>query len=641
MAGHSSTPPGGPEPAGGPSVRGAYRGLKQASSSWADFTGYAGRQAGIGAGDSVLIEIRNGFADCNDGGKFRVVRPGREGRVAAGRAGKLAVMCRLAGFFGNKQRPSSSMAARRLTFGAGCCGLLLLSGCAQLGGTSLSTWFHQGLKVGPDYRRPAAEVAQRWIDADDPQVVSESADHSQWWTVLDDPTLEMLIQMAYQQNLPLRVAALRVMESRAELGIARGNFFAQQQQFFGQYQRSQISRNTTSSRRFQDLPPDLGGISIPRTANLWDVGFDAAWELDIWGRFRRNIEAANANLDATIEDYDNVLVTLIGDVAATYVEYRTFEQRLDYARQNIEIQKGSLELAEVRFENGATTELDVQQARSTLANTEAALPALDARRRQAANRLCILLGMPPRDLEDLLGRQKTIPDAPADVVIGIPADLLRRRPDVRKAEREVAAQSARIGVAEADLYPAFNIVGSLSVQSAELADLFRTDSVAGFLTGPGIRWKILNYGRIRNNIRVQDALFQQAVVNYENAVLLANQEVEDALIEFLRARQRFTALQRAVTATERSVELALTQYRDGAVDFNRVFSLQESLVIQQDSLANTKGDIVVSLIRIYKGLGGGWQIRLNPSVSAVVRPLPPAGELVPPPPAEPAEPNPM
>ncbi|MDH3719633.1 MAG: TolC family protein, partial [Planctomycetota bacterium] len=313
--------------------------------------------------------------------------------------------------------------------------LLCLCGCAQLGGTSLPEWFKNGLKVGPNYQRPAANVAEQWIEADDPHVVSQSADHSQWWTVLNDPTLDMLVQMAYQQNLPLRVAALRVMESRAQLGVARGNFFPQQQQFFGEYQRSQISRNTSVSRRFNNLPPGLGSIGIPRTSNLWSVGFDAAWELDIWGRFRRNIEAANASLDATIEDYDSVLVTLIGDVAATYVEYRTFEQRLEYARQNIKIQKGSLELAEVRFENGATTELDVQQARSTLANTEAALPALDAFRRQAANRLCILLGMPPQDLANLVGQQKTIPDAPAEVVVGIPADLLRRRPDVRQAER--------------------------------------------------------------------------------------------------------------------------------------------------------------------------------------------------------------
>ncbi|NIL98974.1 MAG: efflux transporter outer membrane subunit [Planctomycetales bacterium] len=519
------------------------------------------------------------------------------------------------------------------------CSLAALSGCAQLGGTSLAEWFRNGLKVGPNYQRPAAHVADQWIDAQDPHVVSRSVDHSHWWTALNDPTLDMLVQLAYQQNLPLRVAALRVMESRAQLGVARGSLFPQQQQAIGEYQRSQISRTTSTSRRFTDLPPDLGNIGIPRTTNLWNVGFDAAWELDIWGRFRRNIEAADASLNATVEDYDSVLVTLIGDVAATYVEYRTFETRLKFAQQNIEIQQGSLELAEVRFENGATTELDVQQARSTLANTEAALPALDARRRQAANRLCILLGMPPRDLANLLGDQAPIPEAPAEVVVGIPAELLRRRPDVRRAEREVAAQSARIGVAVADLYPAFNIVGSLTVQSADLRDLFQGSSVAGFLTGPGIRWNILNYGRIRNNIRVQDALFQQAVVNYENAVLLANQEVEDALIEFLRARQRFAALQRAVRATERSVELALTQYRDGAVDFNRVFSLQESLVIQQDNLANTQGDIAISLIRVYKALGGGWQIRLGPSRPVSLPPPEPVEELAPPANGRPAAPN--
>ncbi|NIP85494.1 MAG: TolC family protein, partial [Planctomycetales bacterium] len=264
---------------------------------------------------------------------------------------------------------------------------LLTSGCA--GG--MTQWLHNGFKVGPDYARPAAEVADGWIDSADRRLIGEPPQLHAWWTVFQDPVLDNLVQMAYRQNLPLRVAALRVMEARAEYGIARGNLFPQQQQLFGDYGHQQISRNAA-------LAPPFG----PRSFDFLDVGFDAAWELDIWGRFRRAIESAEANLDANIEGYDDILVTLIGDVAATYVQIRTIDQQLAYTNENVEIQKGSLQLAEVRFRNGATTELDVQQARTNLANTRSFVPALEAARRQAENRLCILLGIPPQDLQNLL-----------------------------------------------------------------------------------------------------------------------------------------------------------------------------------------------------------------------------------------------
>ncbi len=509
---------------------------------------------------------------------------------------------------------------------------LFTSGCA--GG--MTQWLHNGLKVGPDYGRPAAEVADTWIDSADRRLIGESPDTSAWWTVFKDPVLDNLVQMAYGQNLPLRIAALRVMEARAQYGIARGNIFPQQQQVFGDYSKTRVSRNTAT--------PAVG----PRSFDFLDLGFDAAWELDIWGRFRRAIESAEANLDANIEGYDDILVTLIGEVAATYVQIRALEKQLEYTNQNVEVQKGALQLAEVRFRNGATTELDVQQAKTNLANTRSLVPALEAARRQAENRLCILLGIPPQDIEDLLDGRQPIPTAPPAVAVGIPADLLRQRPDVREAERQVAAASAQIGVAYADLFPAFTILGSIQVESANLSNLFTGNSLAGSIVAPGVRWNILNYGRIRNNIRGQDARFQQAVVAYQETVLRANQEVEDALIGFFKAQERYKEDRDAVDAARRSVELALLQYRDGAVDFNRVFTLQSILATQENQLAATQGDIAVNLIRIYKALGGGWQIRISgpndsmPQLEEIPdQPLP--GQPIPNPPfpEEPLIPQPM
>ncbi len=492
--------------------------------------------------------------------------------------------------------------------------LLLLCGCSRFGGTSVGDWITNGFKVGPNYCPPCVPVENDWIDVNDPHVVSESSDYSQWWTMLDDPTLDMLVHMAYQQNLPLRVAALRILEARAEFGIARGNFFPQQQQLTADYTGTRISVNSIRGGGGGFLPNN----AFPRTFENWALGFDAAWELDVWGRYRRAIEAADASLRATEQDYDDVLVTLIGDVAATYVEYRTLEKRIESAQANVEAQKGSLQLAQIRFENGATTELDVQEALSNVASTEAAIPLLDAQRRQAQNRLCILLGIPPQSLANCLSQNQRIPDAPQQAIVGIPAELLRRRPDIRRAEYEAAAQSARIGVAVADLYPAFTVAGNLGVQASDLSKLFTSGSLAGSITSPGVRWNVLNYGRLQNNIRVQDARFQQLIVNYQNVVLAAQQEVEDAIVDFIRTRQRYDALERAVAATKRSVELAELQYRSGAIDFNRVFTLQSTLALQQDGLANSKGEITISLIRIYKALGGGWQIRLAPDQTEIL-----------------------
>ena len=453
--------------------------------------------------------------------------------------------------------------------------------------------------VGPDYVRPPGPVAEQWIDIDDPRIKAEPAELIDWWTVYNDPVLTFLVEAAYKQNLTLQIAGLRILEARAQLGIAVGRQYPQVQQATGSLTRVELSDNA----------PNVVQTSFTDVR----MGFDTAWEIDFWGRFRRGVEAGNADLGASIANYDDVLVSLIAEVAATYVQIRTFEERLRLARANVKIQEESLRIATVRFRHGAVTKLDVQEATGNLRNTEALIPELETGLRQAKNTLSILLGMPPHDLQDVLGGPRPIPTAPADVAVGVPAELLRRRPDIRRAERDAAAQSALIGIAKADLYPRFTLAGFVGLQSSDtgmatLADLFTGDSFTGFV-GPALSWPLLNYGRLKNNVRVQDARFQQLVINYQNTVLKAAEEVENAVVAFLRAQEQARFLSAAVQATKGAVDLSLIQYRGGAIPFDRVLISEERLVAQQDRLAEAKGAISVNLIAMYKGLGGGWQIR--------------------------------
>lgn len=477
-------------------------------------------------------------------------------------------------------------------------GLAILSGCCRVPGGRCKDWWCNGFKVGPNYSRPPAPVASEWIDYSNPRVKSEEQQLSQWWKVFNDPTLNTLVQSAYQQNLTLRVAGARILEARAQLGIAEGNLFPQSQSAFADYARVKLSQNTAN-------PPPTAWFSD------WDGGLSASWELDFWGRYRRAIEAADAELDASVEDYDDVLVVLLSDVAANYVQYRTFEQRLTYARANVEIQQKSFQLATDKFEAGATTERDKHQAKQVLEQTEALIPFLEIGERQAANRLCVLLGMPPTDLDAILGKGAGVPVTPLDVVVGVPADLIRRRPDVRSAERQVAAQSARIGVAVSDLYPHISLVGTIGVEAEEFGNLFKTPGSMIGAIGPGVRWDILNYGRLVNNVRVQDARFQALAYAYQDRVLNAGREVEDAMVVFLRSQEQARHLDASVAAAVRTVDITKEQYIQGEVDFTPVFLFESILTQQQDQLAVSQGDIALGLIAVYRSLGGGWQIRMG------------------------------
>lgn len=473
-----------------------------------------------------------------------------------------------------------------------CAAILTLSGCG------LPQWARHGFKVGPEYCRPLAPVASNWIDYTDARVVAEPPQLVDWWTTFNDPSLNELTGAAYRQNLTLREAGARILEARNRRRVAAGNVFPQLQEAAGGYGRNKIPETIANA------PPELW-------YSQWDAGFNATWELDFWGRYRRAVAAADAELDASIEDYDDVLVLLLAEVASTYADLRTFQQRVEYARQNVISQEQSLQITQDKFRNGVATERDVQQAITVLEQTRALIPLYETGARLANNQLCVLLGFPPQDLTPMVGKAP-IPSARPEVAVGIPADLVRRRPDVRRAERELAAQSERIGVAVSDLYPHIGLNGTIGVAAADFDNLFDGQRSMFGGIGPSFRWDVLNYGRIAGNIGVQDARFQQLAWNYQQRVLIAGREAEDAIVTYLRGQERVRSLALSADAAKRTREITFEQYRQGVVEFTAVFLAESEQATRQDELAEAQGATARGLIDLYRSLGGGWEIRLAP-----------------------------
>ncbi len=446
-------------------------------------------------------------------------------------------------------------------------------------------------------------MASNWIDASDKRVRTDSDDLSKWWTVFNDSVLNDLICDAYHQNLTLKEAGFRVLQARAQLGIAIGEIFPQTQAMTGDFLQQASSGKTGSPQKF---------------TSRWDYGFALAWELDFWGKFRRSIESNRASLQASVADYDDVLVTLLGDVATAYVQYRTAEERIKYATKNAKIQADVTEITRQAEKAGTAAKVDVDQAESTLYQTQATIPALEIALRTANNQLCILLGMPPKQLQARLGRAP-IPVAPAEVAVGIPADLLRRRPDVREAERLAAAQCAQIGVADSAFYPHMSIDGTIDYQANRFKDLFNGKALSGSV-GPSFNWDILQYGRLLNNVRLQDAQFLELVEAYKQSVLNANQEVETGLVTFLKSQEQYKLQKKSVDAGKSALDVVIVQYQLGKIDFTRVAQLLQNQAVLEDTLAQVQGEIATGLISVYTALGGGWELRCTdctPSVAPV------------------------
>ena len=453
-----------------------------------------------------------------------------------------------------------------------------------------------GCTVGPDYELPITEMPDAWATAAANEVQDGDSPLETWWLGFQDPELDSLVVRARSANLSLLTAVARVDEARALLGIATGRY-APDLFLDGAYRRNKPSDNGR-----------VGGLAPPEgfgSTGLYSVGTSMSWEIDLFGRLRRGTEAARANLEASLEDYRDVLVVLLADVASNYVDVRTLQTRLDFARGNVDLQRDTLQLTRDRFDAGLTSARDVAQAESNLANTEATIPALEAILEAALNRIAVLLGEMPGEVHDELSGPGSVPIPREGMTIGLPAELLRRRPDIRRAERQLAAQSALVGVATADLYPTFSLTGVLSLESTDAGELVGSDSVAWSII-PGLRWNIFSAGKVRNQIHAEEARTEQALLRYEHTVLLAVEEVESTLVAVEREKVRLERLEAAVDATERTLGLVHTQYVSGLTDFQSYLDAQRALLNQQDAFAVSKGQVILNIIALNRALGGGW-----------------------------------
>ena len=454
---------------------------------------------------------------------------------------------------------------------------LVLAGCAA---------------VGPDYARVEPEVPQEWhtqlrggLTADLPK--PETMAH--WWRALNDAELSSLEERAVKGNLDLKKALARIREARALRGISKANLFPT-------LDASASSTNYRSSE---------SGWSRKEN-KLYSAGFDAGWELDVFGGVRRSVEAAQASLEATQEDLYDVLVSLLAEVALNYVEVRTYQARLSAAYANIKTQQETYELNRSRYEAGIIDELAVQQALYNLERSRSQIPTLEIGLEAAKNRLAVLLGEKPGALHRELAERKPIPVPAVTVAVGVPAEAMRHRPDIRRAERNLAAQTARIGVATADLYPKFRLIGTVGLESISTGNFFTSDSRTWSIS-PGVSWNIFHGGAIRQNIKVQTARQEQALIQYESAVLNAQEEVENVLVAFSKEQRRRESLARATEAARQADLLARDRYQAGLVDFSNVLIAQLSLLSFQDELAQSEGSVTSNLVRLYKALGGGWK----------------------------------
>ena len=455
--------------------------------------------------------------------------------------------------------------------------LLAFNGCAM---------------VGPDYSRVEPNAPGQWHTErenglSNGRITPETL--ASWWTVLKDPLLTSLEERAVRGNLSLKEAEARVREARALRGISQAGLLP-----------SLDAGGSTTRTRYSE------NSRFPGRTTLYAAGFDAGWELDIFGGRRRAVQAAQADLEATQEDLRDVLVSLLAEVGLNYVDVRTFQARLAAAEANLSAQQHTYELNSSRYHAGLIDELAVQQSLYNLESTRSRIPALQTGLAAARNRLAVLLGENPGALDEELAENRPVPVPPLEVAVEIPADTLRHRPDIRRAERNLAARTARIGVATADLYPKFRLLGSIGLESLSSGNFLEWASRT-WRIGPSISWNVFHAGAIRQNIKVQTARQEQAMIRYESAVLAAQEEVENALVAYAKEQQRRDSLARGTEAAKKAELLARDRYRAGLVDFSNVLDAQRSRLSFQDELAQSEGAVTSNLVRLYKALGGGWE----------------------------------
>ncbi|MGC8829971.1 MAG: efflux transporter outer membrane subunit [Verrucomicrobiia bacterium] len=449
-----------------------------------------------------------------------------------------------------------------------------------------------GCKVGPDYKAPRVDMPKSWTStalATNTNVVisvSDSAAFAKWWTNFNDPELVKLVESALKENLDLKIAIARIQQARASYGMTRASLFPS------------IGSSAAYDRFYQNRPS--------RKPDLFRAGVDALWELDLFGGNRRGVESAMANIAAAMEYYRDVRVSLAAEVALNYIQLRTLQQQIAIARDNLQAQRRTLSITQQRYGAGFVSRLDVANAEAQAATTESQISVLESSARQTIHNISILLGKAPGELLEELSSAAQIPIPPTSIKISVPSELLRRRPDIRRAEAQLHSATAKIGVATADLFPKFTITGSFSFQENTLPNFFSNPIKSGSV-GPGVSWDIFRGGAIKSNIKLQEFLRDEAFINYQKTVLNALAEVENAIVALSKEQEHSMALQRAVESNRQAVEIALKLYSEGQADFLNVLNAQRSLLSSEDALAQSRRNISTALVSLYKALGGDWE----------------------------------
>jgi multidrug efflux system outer membrane protein len=453
-----------------------------------------------------------------------------------------------------------------------------------------------GCRVGPDYKKPEMKVPTEFVSTSPNVEAGVSGDLSTWWTNLDDPVLNSLVDKVMRGNLDLKVAGDRIAQARAIRGIVSAS------------DKPEIDVDASAMRESYSLNSLFGPFLPSRRYNDYIIGFDARWELDLFGKTARSVEAAEADIDAAQENRRAVMVAMSAGVAKQYILVRQLQKQIEVAKNNIQIQQNTLDVIEQRFKAGLVNNLLLQQAKAQLEVTRSVLPDLDTALQQAIHRISILTGQEPRALEKQLTAVGPIPATKPMVPIGLPSELLTRRPDIRAAERNLAAATANIGVATADLFPRFSLTGSLGQESTNSGTL--TSRNSGFWSlASGLSWPVFDAGRIRANIKLQDARQQEAMNIYTRSVLAALEDVENALVAYGNEQQRLKLLEAGTEANRKSEELATQRYQKGLVDFLNVLDAQRQLYRSEDALAVSRGRLALSLVALYESLGGGWDMQ--------------------------------